>query len=227
MVGVRTLALTALLTAIACGSGGGGGAAVTQASGAVEIPGALFLDSRGSILSVPEVNAALRTVSFPINSGNRPPTIEGTYSFQFRYARHTVDNSHVGVAGTMELVFHNQRLSEIDYTLGVPGDNTVVNGFINGGGASFPGQPSLEDDFTVVGVITSSESFLGLPCRERDAIVISGRIDEAGDLKLRMLVMTVRVEADCIAALVKAGFNPESIPGAHVIVLGDAIRVGP
>ncbi|MHC4954216.1 MAG: hypothetical protein ACYTGZ_10020 [Planctomycetota bacterium] len=194
---------------------------------AVSIPGTSFLTSRGSILSVPEIRDALNELSITVNNGTRPPALEGTYSFQFRYARHTLDTSMVGMGGTMEVEFSNQRPSEIDYRLGAPGAHSVVNGFVNGGGTSFPGQPPLDDDFTVVGVIVNSASFLGLPCRERDAIVISGRVNDAGDLKIKMLVMTYRIEADCVGAIAKAGHDPESIPGEHVILIGEAFRLGP
>ena len=225
MVGIRLLALALLLAAAACSSGGGG--SVTQVAEAVEIPGALFLDSRNSILSFTEMRNALGELNFPINSGSRPTTIEGTYSFRFRYGRHTLDLDKVGAVETMELAFNSQGVGSINYRLGAPGGHTVINGFLSGGAANFPGQPVLDTDFTVAGVIVSSESMLGLPCRERNAVVISGRMDAAGDLKLRMIVMAVRIEADCLNAVAGAGFDPMSIPGEHIMIIGDAIRVGP
>lgn len=228
MGGVRILALAALLTIGACSGGGGGSAPINAVSGPVELPGAKFLTSRSSILSLPELSDALNLWDFPVIPGSRPPAAEGTYSFQFRYASHTLDRSMVGVGGTMEVSFYNQRLGEIDYRLGASGDHTIVNGFLTGGGVAFSGQPALDKEFTVVGVIENRASFVGLPCRERDALVISGRrLNDAGDLKLRMLIMTVRIEADCVGAVAAAGFDPKSMPGEHILIVGEAIRLGP
>ena len=131
MLGIRLLAVAALLGTAACSSGGGG--SVSQAAQAYELPGALFLDGRNSILTLTEVRNALGELNFPVHSGSRPITIEGTYSFRFRYARHTLDLDMVGAVGTIEVAFDNQDVAQINYRLGETGDHTVVNGFLSGG----------------------------------------------------------------------------------------------
>ncbi|MHC4957288.1 MAG: hypothetical protein ACYTGN_02860 [Planctomycetota bacterium] len=209
-----------MIAAAGCGGGGGdggGGAPVNRVSGPVELVGAAFLTSRSVILDFPQVADALSEVGFLVWRGSRPPAIEGTYSLSYRFERHTLDNSLIGRTGTLELAFSNQQAGTVDFRIGPAGAMTVLHGFLNGDNF----------DFTVVGVVENSASLIGLPCRERDVVVITGRTDTEGDLKARILVMPVRIEEDCIDAYYAAGFDPEQTVGEHVIIDGDATRLGP
>jgi hypothetical protein len=213
----RLRVLGILVLAAGCGGGGGGGSPPVVLVGPVELAGASFLTSRGTIVNFPQVADALSEVGFPVHSGSRPPAVEGTYAFAYRYERHTLDLSMIGGADTLEVAFFDQQPGTVGFRIGPAGAITVLHTFLNGDNL----------DFTVVGVVENSISLLGLPCRERDVVVMSGRVDTAGDMKLRILVMPVRIEEDCFAAYFAAGFNPEQVVGEHVIIEGDATRLGP